>query len=98
VAELLHTLVLEQYDHLLGLDLGDLSVDGCITKAACGGDKAGRSPVDRGKLGLKRSPITDATGIPLHVVAAGANRHDAPLLAPTLDGLGKLGPLPAQSA
>ena len=61
MAELLHTLVLEQYDHLLGLDLGDLSVDGCITKAACGGDKAGRSPVDRGTLGLKRSTITDAT-------------------------------------
>jgi len=94
VAAVRHTLVLEQYDHLIGLDLGALAVDGCITKAPCGGDKAGRSPVDRGKQGLKRSTVTDAAGIPLHVVAAGANRHDAPLLAPTLDGLGKLGPLP----
>ncbi len=32
--------------------------------------------------------------MPLHLVSAGANRHDAPLLAPTLDGLGLLGPLP----
>jgi hypothetical protein len=29
-----------------------------------GGEVAGRSPVDRGKHGLKRSIITDATGIP----------------------------------
>ena len=96
VAESLHALVLAQYDRLIGLDLADLSADGCITKAPCGGPKAGRSPVDRGKQGLKRSTITDAVGIPLHVVATGANRHDAPLLAPTLAGLDTLGPLPAQ--
>ncbi len=94
LAEVLHTLVLQQYDHLIGLDLADLSADGCITKAPGGGEKAGRSPVDRGKQGLKRSTVTDAAGIPLHLVSAGANRHDAPLLAPTLDGLVKLGPLP----
>jgi transposase len=94
VAETLHTLVLQQYDRLIGLDLADVAADGCITKAPCGGEKAGRSPVDRGKLGLKRSTATDARGVPLHLVSAGANRHDAPLLAPTLDGLGKLGPLP----
>ena len=44
---------------------------------------------------MKRSTVTDAAGVPLHLVSAGANRHDAPLLAPTLAGLGKLGPLPA---
>lgn len=43
--------------------------------------------MDRGKQGLKRSTVTDATGVPLHVVASGANRHDAPLLGPTLAGL-----------
>jgi transposase len=95
LAEALHALVLAQYDRLIGLDLADVAVDGCITKAPCGGERAGRSPVDRGKQGLKRSTATDAQGVPLHVVAAGANRHDAPLLGPTLDGLRKLGPLPA---
>jgi transposase len=94
VAETLHTPVLQQYDRLIGLDLADVAADGCITKAPCGGEKAGRSPVDRGKQGLKRSTATDARGGPLHLVSAGANRHGAPLLAPTLDGLGKLGPLP----
>jgi transposase len=95
VADTLHTLVLEQYDRLIGLDLGDVAADGCITKAPCGGDKAGRSPVDRGKQGMKRSTAVDGAGVPLHLVAAGAHRHDAPLLEPTLTGLTKLGPLPA---
>lgn len=83
----LHALVVAQYDRMIGLDVADVMVDGCITKALGGGETAGRSPVDRGKQGLKRSTLTDATGIPLHVVATGANRHDSPLLAPTLAGL-----------
>jgi hypothetical protein len=87
LAETLHQLALDQYDRMIGLDLADVAVDGCITKAPCGGEAAGRSPVDRGKQGLKRSTLTDATGVPLHLVAAGANRHDAPLLGPTLAGL-----------
>ena len=95
LGEELHALVLAQYDRMIGLELEDLAVDGCITKAPCGGEKAGRSPVDRGKQGLKRSTLTDAAGIPLHLVSAGANRHDAPLLAPTMGGGGKLGALPA---
>jgi len=94
LAATLHTLVLQQYDHLIGLELADIAVDGCITKAPCGGDKAGRSPVDRGKQGLKRSTAVDGAGVPLHLVSAGANRHDAPLLKPTLQGLSHLGPLP----
>ncbi len=77
---------------MIGLDLEDIVVDGCITKAPCGGEKSGRSPVDRGKQGLKRSTMTDASGIPLHLVSSGANRHDAPLLAPTLAGLDVFGP------
>lgn len=93
LAERLHALVLDQYDRLIGLDLADLAADGCITKAP-GGAVAGRSPVDRGKQGRKRSLVTDAAGVPLHLVAAGANRPDGPLLGPTLAGLAKLGPLP----
>lgn len=91
----LHTLVVTQYDRMIGLERDDVAVDGCITKAPCGGEVAGRSPVDRGKLGLKRSVVVDATGVPLGVVAAGANRHDSPLLEPTLARLAPLGPDPA---
>ena len=94
VSEQVHALALQAYDRMIGLELDDLAVDGSITKAPGGGEAAGRSPVDRGKQGLKRSVVTDAVGIPLHVVSAGANRHDSPLLAPTLAGLDKLDRLP----
>lgn len=70
---------------MIGLSLNELAVDGCITKAPSDGEKAGSSPVDRGKQGLKRSVASDARGIPLGIVSAGANRHDSPLLAPTLE-------------
>ena len=96
LSEQVHALALEAYDRMLGLELEDLAVDGCITKAPSGGEVAGRSPVDRGKGGLKRSVVTEGTGLPLHLVAAGANRHDAPLLEPTLAGLDKLDGLPGE--
>jgi|SRR5215207_2427217 len=58
--------------------------------------KAGRSPVDRGKQGIKRSVAVDADGIPLGTITAPANRHDSPLLDETLDTLEVLGSLPEQ--
>jgi hypothetical protein len=79
----LHALALQAYDRMIGLELGELSADGCITKAPCDGETAGRSPVDRGKHGLKRSVASDARGIPLGLVSTEANRHDSPLLVPT---------------
>ena len=90
----LEKIVREAYDRLVGLELGEVAVDCCITKAPCGGEKAGRSPVDRGKKGIKRSVAVDARGIPLGVVTAPANRHDSPLLAQTLDAARALGLLP----
>jgi hypothetical protein len=90
----LHQLALAAYDRIIGLDLDHLAVDGCITKAPCGGEVAGPSPVDRGKGGGKRSLASDGAGIPLGAVTAPANRRDDGLLAATLDTLGGLGPLP----
>src|ERR1017187_8112991 len=52
------------YDRMIGLARDDLSADGCITKAPCGGEVAGRSPVDRGKQGLKRSRFPGGQGGP----------------------------------
>ena len=66
-------------------------MDSCITKASCGGERAGKSPVDRSKRGVKRSVVEDAKGIPLGSVSALANRHDLPLLAETLDAARALG-------
>lgn len=92
----LRELALEAYDKVVGLQLSEVAVDCCITKAPCGGEKAGRNPVDRGKQGIKRSTVVDAKGIPLGAVAAPANRHDSPLLEQTLDTLEPLGRLPEQ--
>lgn len=55
----------ESYDRIVGLILEDLAIDGCIAKAPGGGQVAGRSPVDRGKPGMKRSVLADGNGIPL---------------------------------
>jgi transposase len=98
VMDALRELVLEVYDRFIGLELSDVAVDGCITKAPCGGEKAGRSPVDRGKQGIKRSTAVDARGIPLGTVTAPANRHDSPLLTETLDVVAEaLGGLPERT-
>ena len=92
----LRQMALRAYDQIIGLELSDVAVDGCVTKAPCGDEKSGRSPVDRGKQGIKRSTVVDAEGLPLGTVAASANRHDSPLLGETLDTLEVLEPLPEQ--
>lgn len=90
----LHRLALEQYENLIGIEFGDLVVEGCNTKVPNGSEKARRSPVDRVITqrvpGLKRSIVTNALGLPLALVSAGANRNDSPLLESTLVGLATL--------
>jgi hypothetical protein len=75
LAEALHAAALRAYDQIIGLELGDVAVDGCLTKAPCGGERAGPSPVDRRKGGLKRSLATEGYGIPLGIASAGATRR-----------------------
>jgi hypothetical protein len=87
---------LDAYDKMIGLDLADMCVDGCTTKAPCGGECAGRSPVDRGKGGLKRSQLSDGAGVPMATVSAPANTVDHALLPETLDALKDFQPLPAE--
>jgi hypothetical protein len=99
VVERLRQICLEAYDRLIGLELSEVAVDGCITKAPCGGEKAGKNPVDRGKRGIKRSMAVDAKGIPLGAITAPASRHDSPLLVPTLGAASEtLGPLPQEAS
>jgi hypothetical protein len=100
VAEQLRLAVLAAYDQLFGLRLDHLAVDSCTTKAPCGGQTAGPSPVDRRKQGLKRSVAVEADGMPLAAVPAPANHRDDGLLAATLDAAtitaAAVGPLPDQ--
>src|SRR3954454_14826131 len=87
VFDALRRSVLAAYERLIGLDLTDVCVDGCITKAPGGGECAGRSPVDRGKSGLKRSQLADGAGVPITALPAPANTRDHVLLPATLDVL-----------
>ena len=95
VVDALREMALDAYDRAIGLELSEVAVDCCIRrKAPCGGERSGRNPVDRGKGGVKRSVAVDGRGIPLGTVTAPANRHDSPLLGPTLDAARALGLAP----
>ena len=77
VMDALERIALEAYDRIIGLEVADVCVDGCIAKAPCGGEKAGKSPVDRGKGGIKRSTMVDANGIPLAMVRGSSRQSSA---------------------
>jgi IS5 family transposase len=86
VFEKLWGVSVQNYDELVGLKLRDLVIDGCITTARNGGELTGRSPVDRGKKGCKRSVMNEAGGVPLSVVTTAANVNDHLVLAETIMG------------
>ena len=52
-----------------------------------GGEGTWPSPVDRGKLGRKRSSGVDRHGVPIGWALDGANRNDVKLLDPTSDAI-----------
>ena len=62
------------------------------------GDLVGPNPTDRGKNGVKRSLLVEASGGPLAVVIVGANVPDFKLLEATLDAVVIERPRPSQSA
>src|ERR1700733_6406762 len=78
---------LQEYDELKGLDWDWLSMDGAMTKAPLGGERTGKNPTDRGKLGTKRSLLTEAAGVPVGLAVEGANRHDKKLVEATLESI-----------
>jgi transposase len=108
VAEHLRLAVLAAYDRMLGLDLEHLAVDGCITKAPCGGQTAGRSPwtaasrasaLDGHRGGWHPAGCDTGRGQPSRRRAAGrdlGHRRDDGLLAATLDTIIAVGAPPAR--
>jgi hypothetical protein len=71
VMERLREISLDAYDRLSSASSWPISGGGRVHnhKAPCGGEKAGKSPVDRGKGGIKRSTVVDAKGIPLGTIS-----------------------------
>jgi putative transposase len=62
-------------------------MDGTMTKAPLGGEETGKNPTDRGKIGTKRSLLTDAQGVPVGVAVRGANVHDKRLVRETIESI-----------
>jgi transposase len=89
---------LQEYDALVGLDWRWLAMDGAMTKAPLGGERVGRNPTDRGKLGTKRSLLTEAAGVPVGLAVEGANRHDKTLAEATLESIPVERPEPTEEA
>jgi putative transposase len=52
-----------------------------------GGKSSGPNPTDRAKSGTKRSLLVEGNGVPLAVVAEGANKNDFKLAEPTLENI-----------
>jgi transposase len=75
------------YDRIIGLDLGDVAIDGSQHKAPCGGEGTGPNCTDKGRSGWKWSLATDTAGVPIGWVAAAANNNDCKLVAATLDAI-----------
>ena len=51
------------------------------------GKKIGPNPTDRGKLGTKRSVLTEASGIPIGLAVDGANRNDFKMARETITSI-----------
>ena len=58
------------------------------------GGKTGPNPTDRGKSGVKRSVLTEASGVPVGLAVDGANRHDMKLFRATVDSVPVQRPAP----
>ena len=81
VFEILVDEAISAYDRIVGLDLSEVSIDGSMHKAPCGGEGTGPNPTDRGKTGWKWSIATERNGIPIGWTTDGANRNDCRVVA-----------------
>ncbi len=52
------------FDKVIGLDLTEVTVDGSLHKAPCGGEGTGPNPTDRGKTSCQSRPVPPAGHVP----------------------------------
>jgi len=78
---------LATYHELIGLDMGDVAIDGSAQLAPGGGPHTNNCPGSKGRQAMKWSIGVDATGIGLGGVIASGSANDYPLLEPTLDAV-----------
>jgi len=54
----------------------------------------GKNPTDRGKIGAKRSLLTEGGGVPIGLAVEGANRHDCKMVRETMESIPVKRPAP----
>jgi len=72
----LHQLLLAELQEADRIDWTRATIDSSHVRALGGGEKTGKNPTDRGKLGTKHHIVTDGQGIPLAVTITGSNVPD----------------------
>lgn len=73
------------YDTHVGVDMGDISIDGSTQLAPGGGPETNNAPGSKGRKTMKFHIGVDANGIGLGALIASGPANDYPLLQPTLD-------------
>jgi transposase len=78
---------LQEYNVKHGLNL-EVQVGDCShTRAPLGREKTGKSPVDRRKLGTKRSIIVEKNGVVIGAALGSGNQHDSKLFAESIKSI-----------
>lgn len=78
---------LQEYDAIRGLNLEIQAGDCSHIRAPLGQEKTGKSPVDRRKLGTKRSIIVEKNGIVIGAALGPGNRHDSKLFEESIKSI-----------
>lgn len=91
----LHEVLLAELQGADRIDWSRAAVDSSHARALGGGEKTGKNPTDRAKLGTKHHIVTDAQGIPLAVTITGSNVADVAEVLNVVDAIpnvrGKVG-------
>jgi len=82
-----HRRLVRFYHRLKGIRWRWQAIDSKSVAAPPGGEKTGKNPTDRGKLGSKRHILVDERGAPLAIVVSGANAHDKTCAVAVLNAL-----------
>jgi transposase len=91
VWERLHKILLAELREADRIDWSRATVDSTHARALGGGEKTGKNPTDRRKLGTKHHIVTDAKGLPLAVTITGSNVPDVKEVLHAVDAIPNVG-------
>jgi transposase len=87
----LHKILLAELREADRIDWSRATVDSTHARALGGGEKTGKNPTDRRKLGTKHHIVTDAQGLPLAVTITGSNVPDVKEVLHAVDAIPDVG-------